>query len=145
MTQDPSEQLIQYRLQQANESLKEADTLYQASFWRGAVNRAYYAMFYAVLALTVLRQEVTSKHSGAITFFDREFVKSKIFPTELSKSLHLAFQRRQENDYGEVFTVSQQEAQHALKDAHTFVTAIRQYFEGSAGNTDKDSSGKRNA
>ena len=122
------EQLIEYRLLQANESIKEAQALYEMNLLRGAVNRAYYAMFYAVMALTVLRQEITSRHSGVITFFDREFVKRGIFSKELSQSLHLAFQRRQENDYGEVFTVSQEEAEQATIEAQTFVAAISQYL-----------------
>jgi uncharacterized protein (UPF0332 family) len=89
MIEDQVKKLIQLRLQQARESLLETDALYQVDLWRGTINRAYYAMFYAVLALAVYRQEITSKHSGLITFFDREFVKEGAFPKELSKSLHL--------------------------------------------------------
>jgi uncharacterized protein (UPF0332 family) len=129
----PSRQLMEYRLQQANESLKEAQTLFQYDFLRGAINRAYYAMFYSILALAVLRQEVTSKHSGLIAFFDREFVKPGLFPKELSKSLHLAFQRRQDNDYGDIFTVDKEEAVGAITDAQAFVAAIEQFLR-----TDQD-------
>lgn len=99
MNPAPVEQLVQIRLQQAKESLEEAETLYHATLLRGTINRAYYAMFYAALALAIQRQETTSKHSGVIAFFDREFVKTGIFPRELSKSFHLAFQKRQGNDY----------------------------------------------
>ena len=129
MSPTPVEQLIQVRLQQAKESLEEAETLYRSALLRGAINRAYYAMFYAVLALTVLRQETTSKHSGVIAFFDKEFVKSGIFSKELSKSLHLAFQRRQENDYGDVFLVNDEDARLALLEASSFVASIEKYLE----------------
>ena len=61
MTDDPIDQLILFRLKQANETLKEANALYHESLWRGAINRAYYAMFYAVMALSVLNQYPTSK------------------------------------------------------------------------------------
>jgi uncharacterized protein (UPF0332 family) len=125
----PIEQLVLFRLTQARESLEEARILFRDSYWRGAINRAYYAMFYSVLALAVYRQEVTTKHSGAIAFFDREFVKNGIFPKELSKSLHLAFQRRQENDYGEAFEVSEEEAQRCINDAQAFITGIEGYLK----------------
>jgi uncharacterized protein (UPF0332 family) len=125
----PIEQLIQYRLTKAHESLEEARVLFRDSFWRGSINRAYYAMFYSVLALAVFRQEVTTKHSGAIAFFDREFVKNGIFPKELSKSLHLAFQKRQENDYGEAFDVSEEEAKWCIDDAQLLITAIEGYLK----------------
>ncbi|MBN1147318.1 MAG: HEPN domain-containing protein [Anaerolineales bacterium] len=129
MSETPADQLIAFRLKQAHETLAEADALYQGSLWRGTINRAYYAMFYAVLALAVLRQQETSKHSGVVAFFDREFVKQGIFPRESSKVLHLAFDRRQANDYGEAFTVSQDEAKQALEDARGFVAAIRNFLD----------------
>ena len=129
MKDTPAEQLIQFRILQAQESLQEASALFKASLWRGAINRSYYAMFYAVLALAVLRQEITSKHSGAITFFDREFVRPGIFPKEFSKALHLAFQRRQENDYGEVFSVSEEDAAQAITDAEGFVKGVEGFLQ----------------
>ena len=82
MTPTPIEQLIEMRLEQAHESLREANTLREAGLLRGTINRAYYAMFYAVLSLTALRQEITSKHSGVVAFFDRNFIKTGIFPRE---------------------------------------------------------------
>ena len=44
-------QAIRLRLEQARETLKEADALREHELWRGVINRSYYAMFYAVLAL----------------------------------------------------------------------------------------------
>ncbi len=129
MSDTPKEQLITYRLAQADETLAEAEALFQASLWRGTINRSYYAMFYAVLALAVLRQQKTSRHSGLIAFFDRDFVKTGIFEKELSRSLHLAFDRRQTNDYGEVFTVSEAEARQAIDDASTFVGSVENFLK----------------
>ena len=128
MNQAPIDQLIEIRLAQAKESLEEARTLNKVGLLRGAINRSYYAMFYAVLALAVLRQEATSKHSGLIAFFDREFIKTGIFPKELSKVLHLGFQRRQENDYGNLYTSSNDEAEAAINEAENFVDKIEKYI-----------------
>jgi uncharacterized protein len=86
--------LVRYRLDQAHDTLHEAAILRDASADRGATNRAYYAMFYALLALLATRQLGTSRHSGAIALFDREFVKTGVFAPELSRALHLAFDRR---------------------------------------------------
>ena len=91
-------ELVRYRLGQAREALREARLLQEAAADRGAVNRAYYAMFYAVLALLATRGLGTSKHSGAIGLFDREFVKSGVFDKSLSRALHLAFDQRQTHD-----------------------------------------------
>jgi len=129
MSEDPQKTLVQFRLHQADETLQEAEALLGQSFLRGAINRAYYAMFYAVLALAVVKALTTSKHSGLISFFDREFIRTKIFRQELSQSIHLAFQRRQESDYGDVFTVSQEEATRTILEAQIFVKTITNYLE----------------
>jgi uncharacterized protein (UPF0332 family) len=74
------EELLRYRMTQADETLREADILLEMDVLRGATNRAYYAMFCAVLALLATKQLGTSKHGGAIALFDREFVKTGLLP-----------------------------------------------------------------
>jgi uncharacterized protein (UPF0332 family) len=126
---DEVRQAIHLRLEQALETLKEADALREHSLWRGVINRSYYAMFYAVLALGVFRQIVLSKHSQTIAFFDKEFVKTGIFPRELSRALHLGFDQRQVNDYGDIWTVAQEEADAVFSDASLFVESIEAYLK----------------
>lgn len=127
MSEDSGSALVKYRLLEATETLTEAEILRDAGSYRGAVNRAYYAMFYALLGLLATRQLVSSKHSGAIALFDREFVKTGIFPPELSRSLHLAFQRRQRHDYADIERPDVQIANESIHDARRFVEAIRDY------------------
>jgi uncharacterized protein (UPF0332 family) len=128
MKQEQLEDLLCYRMEQAHETLREAEILRNESALRGVVNRAYYAMFYALLALLATKQLGTSRHSGALALFDREFVKTGVFPRELSRSLHLAFDRRQRHDYGEMANVDRQVVEETLTDAKTFVTAIETYL-----------------
>ena len=128
MKQEQLDDLLRYRMEQAHETLREAEILCNESALRGAVNRAYYAMFYALLALLATKQLGTSRHSGALALFDREFVKTGIFPRELSRSLHLAFDRRQRHDYGEMTDLDRQVVEETLIDAKTFVTAIETYL-----------------
>ena len=129
---NPEEQLealIHYRLEQAHETLREAEILLEEAALRGTTNRAYYAMFYALLALLATKQLGTSKHSGALRLFDREFVKPALLPQELSKSLRLAFNRRQTHDYGEMIDIDQQLAEEAVTEAKAFVAAIETYLQ----------------
>jgi uncharacterized protein (UPF0332 family) len=85
-------------------------------------------MFYALLGLLATRQLGTSKHSGAIALFDREFVRTGIFSPELSRALHLAFQRRQVHDYGEVVHADLNTANESIAEAERFVAAIGSYL-----------------
>lgn len=122
------EDLLRYRMEQAHETLREAEILLNQPAWRGTANRAYYAMFYALLALLTTRQLGTSKHSGAISLFDREFVKASLFPPELSRSLHLAFDRQQKQDYGEMVPLDQSAVEETLGAAREFVAAIERHL-----------------
>lgn len=85
-------------------------------------------MFYVVLALITTTQLSTSKHSGVISLFDREFVKKGIFSKELSRSLHKAFDLRQTYDYGERIEVDKTLAEKTLNSAKNFISTIENYL-----------------
>ncbi len=53
--------LITYRFEQSDEALDSAEFLLARGNYRTVVNRAYYAMFYAVLALLVPTKQQTSE------------------------------------------------------------------------------------
>jgi uncharacterized protein (UPF0332 family) len=117
--------LVAYRLEQADESLEAAKILLDKGLIRPSVNRAYYAMFYAVLALLAREKQETSKHSGAITLFDRDFVKQGIFKKDFSRWLHDAFDLRQRSDYAAEYHVSGEETDKTLKNAESFVGEVK--------------------
>ena len=129
--------LIAYRLSQADESIKAAKTLLRERLLASAVNRAYYAMFYAVLALLALGKKETSKHSGAISLFDREYVKTGVFSKELSKWLHEAFDLRQRSDYAVKYEPSDEEAEEIINKAVAFVSQVEERLNTDMGNLDR--------
>lgn len=117
--------LVAYRMEQAHDALAAARTLIEADLPRDAVNRAYYAIFYSVLALLAARQLGTSKHSGALTLFNREFVKTGLLPRELSRLARRAFEQRLEADYAELAVVSIGEAKAICNQAKRFANQVR--------------------
>ena len=86
-------------------------------------------MFYGVLALLATRGLGTSKHSGAIALFDREFVKTGLFPKNLSGWIHDAFEKRLEADYADMAQVNRDDAVSLLQEGTDFVAAVRTYLE----------------
>ena len=118
--------LIKYRLEEADNSIKEAEVLLKEGMsLRSVMNRLYYAMFYAVLALLQEKELGTSKHYGAISLFDREFIKSGILDKELSKTLHRAFELRQKGDYMEQSEVTKSDVDEMLPKTKDFVDKAR--------------------
>ena len=124
--------LIDYRLQRAQETLKDAHLLLEqgGSLW-SVINRAYYAMFYAVLTGLTSINKGASKHSGVLALFDSYFVKPGHFPREMSKALHKAFELRQIGDYRGLINFERGQAEEMLNLADEFVKKIVQFFQKS--------------
>lgn len=121
--------LIKHRLKQADDSVEEAKVLLKEKMsLRAVMNRLYYAMFYAVLALLQEKQLGTSKHIGAISLFDREFIKTGVFDKEMSKVLHRAFELRQKGDYMEQAEVTKKDIDEMLSEAINFATKVKEYL-----------------
>lgn len=119
--------LVQARIDQADQTLRDARLLFeQGGSARSVVNRAYYAAFYAVLALLQMLGKVPSKHSGAIALFDSAVVKPGTLDKESSRILHRLFEARQEDDYRSITDVSSDDALGALRNAEIFVQRVRQ-------------------
>ena len=116
--------LVRYRIEQAREALDEARLLHDAGHYRGAINRAYYAIFYSILGLLITRDLGTSTHSGALTLFNREFIKTDLLPRKLSTLARHAFDARLHVDYEELIEVTDEEAAATLHDAGTFLQHV---------------------
>ncbi len=79
--------LARFRVNRAKETLSETSLLLDAGHLNGAVNRLYYAAFYAARAILATKGLDSSKHSGVISLFNREFVKEGITPGFMEKPL----------------------------------------------------------
>ena len=90
------------------------------------VNRSYYAIFYAVLALLATVDVEPSKHSGMVARFDEMFVRQGVFPKEMSKILHHAFDMRQAGDYQKSDVIGMEQALQVLNSAEDFLKTIEE-------------------
>ena len=121
--------LIRYRLEQAQIALDDAKFLLDGNRSpQSIVNRAYYAMFYATLALLQKIGKIPSKHTGVISLFDTEFALKGIFPKELSRNFHKAFELRQISDYRTLKPILKEKAGETLKNAVSFFESVKKYL-----------------
>jgi len=115
--------LIEYRLQEAKESREEAEILLENGKNRGALNRVYYSMFYATLALLSTKQLSASKHSG-VSLFHREFVKTGVISPEVAKFLDVAFDLRSKSDYRDFVIPEESKVREVLRESEVFIRTI---------------------
>ena len=120
---------VAYRFETARETLEEARTLHEAGRYRGAVNRVYYAMFYAVGALALQRGFSTSSHGQLRGYFNREFVKSGLVDVSLGKAYGVAFDSRTKGDYDDLVVFEQEQVKALLADAEAFVETVATFVK----------------
>ncbi len=93
----------------ARATLDDADALIEGNRWNSALNRLYYAAFYAARALLATRELDSSRHSGVISLFQEHFVRTGIVPQETARALPRLFEKRQTTDYGDYAEATQDE------------------------------------
>ena len=121
--------LINYRIQQSTETLKDAELLINSESYRSAVNRIYYAVFYTLLALGLKYKFETSKHSHLIGWFNKNFIYQKLIPVELGKIVKRIFDCRTSGDYDEFVIFEKQEVTMLYENSKLFLSEIKKFIE----------------
>jgi len=87
-------------------------------------------MFYILLALFI-KPNInikTSKHTGIISIFDKEFVKTGKIDKIYSKFLHDTFDERQKEDYRELVETPLEKAAEYVNLAKEFIKTIKNFL-----------------
>ncbi len=103
MTNEERREYVKYRIESARKTFEAAKVLSENGFWNSAVNRLYYAVFYAVNALLVLNEIQTKSHSATKSQFSLHFVKTGRFDKKYGRLLSELFDWRQKGDYENMF------------------------------------------
>jgi hypothetical protein len=122
--------LIRYRLDRAKETLEEAQIMLQTGHPSGAVNRLYYACFYAVNALLLCHNMSSAKHSGVLSLFNKNFIKSGVFKAEFGHFYTRLFDRRQDSDYEDIVPPALADVEKLLPQAKDFIASVSEYVLG---------------
>lgn len=116
---------VQYWWDKAHESLRAAQRELEAEAYTFAINRAYYALFYAVSALLLEEGRRFSKHSGVRAAFNRDLVKPGHLSRKHGELYHQLFRDRQEGDYIEFTAFDAPYVQEKIEACEEFLTALR--------------------
>lgn len=123
MTPEQGE-LVRYRLVRAMESLDEARLLFTNGHVRTAVNRIYYACFYAVSALLLTEGQSSPKHSGVRSLFDQLWIANGRLPRDMGRLYRRLFDARQKGDYDDLVTFDPADVRAWMDEAAAFVERV---------------------
>ena len=117
-------ELAGYRMDRAKEMLVAARENLEIGQYKTSLNRSYYAIFHAMRAMNILKGFDSSKHSGVIAFFNKEYLKENILDRILSIVIKNSAFLREKSDYDDFYIASKQEAEKQLEEAERFLDAV---------------------
>ena len=120
--------LSKYRFETSLEDITDAKIMFANGRYKNALNRAYYSIFHSIRAVCALDGYDSSKHSGVIAYFNQNYVKTGIFPKEMSKAIRYASENREKADYLDFFVASKEEAEKQIERAEYFSANIMAYL-----------------
>ena len=91
--------LMHYRMERANETMEEVNILAERGHYNAAVNRLYYACFYATQALLLKHHITATTHAGVKSMLGLHFVSKGIIPISCGKTFNTLFEKRHSSDY----------------------------------------------
>ena len=117
--------LIKYRLEQANEMIQDVQLLIENNRLRSAVNRIYFGMFYALLALGLAHQFETSKHAQLLGLFNKNFINEGLIDSKYGKIINKAFIRRTKGDYDTYVEFEKEIVTEMFGEMQDFISEIK--------------------
>ncbi len=66
--------LVHYRIETAKSDLLSANILLNEGEYRGANNRAYYAIYHAISAVHALDGKSYKRHKNTLSYFNKDYV-----------------------------------------------------------------------
>lgn len=118
--------LITYRMERAEEALAESALMASEQHYNAAVNRLYYACFYATQALLLKHHISATTHAGVKAMLGLHFVSKGILSMEYGKTFNTLFEKRHSSDY-EAFAYCDQQLVNDLTSlAETYIAQIKE-------------------
>ncbi|MBD5474834.1 MAG: HEPN domain-containing protein [Lachnospiraceae bacterium] len=121
-------ELAGYRLERAKEMLSAAESNLEIGQYKTSLNRSYYAVFHAMRSANALKEYDSSKHSGVIAYFTKEYLKTEILDRGLAVIIKDSSLCREKSDYDDFYVAGKVEAEEQFKNAKYFVQKIEDYI-----------------
>ena len=109
--------LSNYRIAEAEDSLKVAAHCLKEGLYKDSINRSYYAAFYAVKAILALSTVDFKRHKDVMGYFNKEYVAKEIFPREIGRKLGTLQRVREKSDYDDFYIAFTRKSGRTVSDS----------------------------
>lgn len=122
--------LVRYRIETAKSDLQSARILMREKEYRGANNRAYYAIYHAISAVHALDGKSYKRHKDTLANFNKDYVRTEIFPKTLGRKIAETEEIRHASDYDDFYIAKKDEAEEQIQTAMELIEKIETYCVG---------------
>lgn len=119
--------LVLYRIETAKSDLRTAAMLLMQKEYRAANNRAYYAIFHAITAIHALDGNAYKRHKEVLAKFNKDYVRTEIFPKSFGRKIIEAEDIRHASDYDDFYIATREEAQEQIGTAEELILLVEKY------------------
>lgn len=116
-----------YRLERAKTDLQSARVLFDVAEYRGANNRAYYAIYHAITAVHALDGRAYKRHKDVLANFNKDYIRTEIFPKVMGRKISEAQEIRHASDYDDFYIATKAEALEQIETAEKLISLIDRY------------------
>ena len=127
MTDENRKNMSAYRIEQAKECLITAEATVDISL-KTAANRSYYCIFHSMRAVLAIDGFDSKKHSGVISYFRLNYIKSGKFDESFSDIIGNAFSIRNNSDYVDFFILQKGDVTTQIANAKRLLGAVEDYI-----------------
>ena len=120
--------LCLYRFNTALETLETAKTCIDIKHYKDAINRSYYASFYAIKAVLAMEGIDFKRHKDVVAYFNKNYVATEKFEKTMGRKLATLQQTREASDYDDFYIASREEAETQCNSAECIIYAAKQYL-----------------
>ena len=126
LTEEMITALVAYRLERAKDTIQEAVDMLEKDHYNAAINRLYYACYYAVSALLVRNNIQTHTHSGVKQMFGMGFIVNGKLPRSYNITYSELFDKRHSGDYDDFLSFDRETVERLIPDSQVFIQAIEE-------------------
>lgn len=121
--------LCEYRIASALETMETAKWCAENKHYKDAINRCYYAAFYATKAVLALESVDFKRHKDVVAYFNKNYIATDKFPREVGKKLANLQRKRENSDYDDFFIASLEETEKQLQSAEYIIEEVQKYLK----------------
>ena len=119
--------LALHRIETSKSNIKAAKILLDAGEYRSLNNRAYYGIYHAISAIHAMDGNAYKKHKDALVNFNKEYVKTEVFPRNIGRRIAEAAEIRHASDYDDFYIATKAEAEEQIATAVELLEMVQKY------------------